>query len=666
MCGIAGRLVLSGPARVTEASIRAMIDALRHRGPEGSGLHVEAGLGLGHARLSIIDVDGGAQPIANEDGSIWAVCNGEVFNYVELRQDLVRRGHRFTTASDSEVLVHLYEERGAQCVEPLIGDFAFAIWDGRARRLLLARDRLGVRPLFISSAVPGELLFASEIKALLTEPRLPRTLDLLALDQVFTYWSPLPGRTMFEGIAELPPGHVLIAEQGRTTLKRYWSLSFAPDASGLRSDANYREELQALLLDATRLRLRADVPVGAYLSGGLDSSTITALARRSSNEAIETFSVAFADAAYDEREYQTLMATALGTRHHVLEVTDGDIADAFPDVVWHAESALLRTAPAPLFLLSRFVQESGLKAVLTGEGADEFLGGYDIFREAKIRRFWARRPDSRLRPRLFERVNGFVEHLQATPGAYRRVFYGQGLAEVENPAYSHLVRWRATARLKRFFSADVRDAVASADHTHALHAVLSGIENVQDGLARAQQVEAAIFLPQCLLASQGDRVAMAHAVEGRFPFLDHRVVEFCNRLPSRLKLNGLTEKFLLKQVAADLVPQAIRRRPKQPYRAPITATFLGREGGHSPAYVEELLSPTSLKRTGYFNPSAVESLLAKGRRRGGLSEFESMALCGIISVQLLHQLFLVTPESSARRGRAYAERPTPHELAVAV
>lgn len=640
MCGIAGKLDLRGPSYVSEASLRRMLSTIGHRGPEGTGFYMDAGLGLAHARLSIVDIDGGRQPIANEDGTVWVVCNGEIFNYPELRAELIARGHRFRTGSDCEVIVHLYEERGAGCVEPLVGDFAFAVWDSRARRLLLARDRVGVRPLFISTAVSGELLFASEIKALLAEPRLPRALDLRALDQVFTYWSPLPGRTMFEGVSELPPGHVLVAERGRISVERYWSLAFEPDAPGLRSADEYAAELRDLLIDATRLRLRADVPVGAYLSGGLDSSLITALVRTYTANSMETFSVAFADAAYDERRYQEVMAKALGTQHRVLEVTSTDIGAAFPDVIWHTEAALLRTSPVPLFLLSRFVHQHGLKAVLTGEGADEFLGGYNIFKEAKIRRFWARRPESRLRPQLLERLYGYVADLHSTPAAYMRMHFGQGLTEIDDPAYSHLVRWRSTARLKRFFSDDVRTSLIGVDHTTELNTALHGIDAVQDTVTRAQHVEAAIFLPQYLLSSQGDRVAMAHAVEGRFPFLDHRVIEYCNRLPVGLKLHGLTEKYLLKRAGADLIPETIRDRPKQPYRAPIAASFLGTEGDRAPDYMEELLSPATLQESGYFNPAAVTGLLNKGRHNGRLSESESMALTGVVSVQLLHRLFV--------------------------
>jgi asparagine synthase (glutamine-hydrolysing) len=635
VCGIAGIVAVDGSAAPAEENLRRMLSMVRHRGPDGAGFYLDRSAALGHARLAIVDPLGGLQPIANEDGTIWVACNGEVFNHRELRRDLIARGHRFRTGSDTEVIVHLYEERGPECVLPLNGDFAFAVWDAPRRRLLLARDRIGVRPLYFTAA-GGRLLFASEVKALLAHPGMQPALDLRALRQTFTYWSPLPGRSMFQGIDELPPGHLLTLDGGRVSTRRYWRLRFRPDAPGAAGEAVYADRLRDLLADATRLRLRADVPVGAYLSGGLDSAAITALAAAHAGAPLRTFSVAFADRAYDERPHQEAVARALGVEHRTIEVTERDIGAAFPAVVWHAETALLRSAPVPMFLLSRCVRAHGLRVVLTGEGADEFLGGYDIFKEAKIRRFWARQPASRLRPRLLRRLYDDVHGLSATPPAFLAAYFGQGLAEVEHPAYSHLVRWRSTARLQRFFSPDVRHVLAGGDDGDELAAALAGIEEVSDPLLRAQHVEAAIFLPQYLLSSQGDRVALAHAVEGRFPFLDHRVVEFCNRLPPKLKLRGLAEKPLLRRAVAGLVPAVIAARPKRPYRAPITRAFLGT---HAPAYVREALAPPAVAEAGYFDPVAVARLVEKGRRAGRLSEPEAMALCGILSVQLLHDLF---------------------------
>jgi asparagine synthase (glutamine-hydrolysing) len=293
------------------------------------------------------------------------------------------------------------------------------------------------------------------------------------------------------------------------------------------------------------------------------------------------------------------------------------------------------------------VREQGLKVVLTGEGADEFLAGYNIFKEAKVRRFWARRPDSRYRPLLLRRLYGYVSGLNETPLPYLRAHFGDGLTEVDDPAYSQLVRWRATARLKRFFAPETQAALAGVDHGERLRSALVGIESATDPVARGQHVEAAIFLPQYLLSTQGDRVAMAHAVEGRFPFLDHRLVEFCNRLPSGLKLHGLEEKYLLKRAVGDLLPPVIRERPKQPYRAPIASAFLGTD---APEWVAEMLAPSALRASGYFNPAAVAGLAEKGCRTGHLSEQESMALAAVLSTQLLHALFVTGFDARVRRG----------------
>jgi len=617
-----------------------MLSSLRHRGPDQFGLYADAWAVLGSARLSIIDVSGGRQPIANEEQTLWIVFNGEVFNYVELRQDLEQRGHRFATHTDTEVILHLYEELGSECLARLNGQFALAIWDTRRRVLFLARDRLGVRPLFYLRH-GGVLYFGSEIKALFNAAAVTPELDAAALSEVFTFWSPLPGRTAFSGVAELPAGHYLTARDGELALRRYWQLDFseAPAAGPEHAEqdlAGLAEEFAHLLVDATRLRLRADVPVGAYLSGGLDSSTLAAIVRRHTTNHLRTFSIAFTDAPFDEREPQRRMAEFLGTEHTVIEAAHADIARVFPDVIWHTEVPTLRTAPAPMFLLSRCVRDAGFKVVLTGEGADEFLAGYDIFKEATLRSFWARRPASRWRPLLVQRL--YPEVFSAAPPglAFLRAFFGERLTEVSAPDYSHALRWRNTRRTWRFLSEDVRRAAGPP-----LEEVLAGL--LPEGfpawstLARAQFLEAAIFLPQYLLSSQGDRVAMAHSVEGRFPFLDPRVVEFCNRLPATVKLRGLHDKRLLRQVARRWLPAEICTRRKQPYRAPIHRSFFHTR---APEYVRELLAESALRRTGLFKPEVVAPLVAKLEHGGVIGETDDMALAGILSTQLLHARFV--------------------------
>jgi len=619
-----------------------MLGAIRHRGPDQFGVYLFEGadrcVGLGNARLSIIDLGGGQQPISNEDGTRWIVFNGEIFNYLELREELQKQGHRFATDSDTEVIVHLYEQYGPACVEHLNGQFALAIWDERTEELFLARDRCGIRPLFVAEC-DGMLVFGSEIKTLLAHPRITAELDPVALEEIFTYWSPLAPRTAFRGIRTLPPGHWLLAgRDGHIRIERYWGPAFPiagteTDLSG--EDA--RRQLRDLLVDATRLRLRADVPVGAYLSGGLDSSTITALIHRYTDSRLETFSIAFTDPAFDESDFQRQMADHLGTRHHLITCSHADIGRVFPDVIRHTETPITRTSPAPLFLLSELVRRHDFKVVLTGEGADEFLAGYNIFKEAKVRRFWARQPQSRWRPALLEKLYPYVGDLPGGGGGFLRKFFGQGLENTAGACYSHEIRWRNTGRTRRLFSRALHAEVERRGR-EPVEAALPEDFGRFSPLAQAQYLEATIFLPEYLLCSQGDRMAMAHSVEGRFPFLDHRVIEFCNRLPPRLKLCGLNEKWLLKEAVRDLLPDSVWNRPKRPYRAPIHASFFPE--GKPLDWVAELLSPDVVVAAGYFDPQATAMLRKKVERFGTLSETDDMALAGVLSTQLVHQQFV--------------------------
>ncbi|HOX57017.1 MAG TPA: asparagine synthase (glutamine-hydrolyzing) [Candidatus Paceibacterota bacterium] len=639
MCGIAGIVDFDNEGIVAESEMRRMLATLRNRGPDQFGIYLDRGVALGNSRLSIIDLASGQQPISNEDGSMWIVFNGEIFNYVELRPELEALGHRFSTDSDTEVLLHMYEQFGPRCLERLNGQFAFAVWDNRTKTLFLARDRLGVRPLFY--AVRGQrLVFGSAIKTLLTQPRVSAEIDTAVLDQVFTFWAPLSPHTIFRHIQEIPPGHFLVARHGEINVKPYWQLDF-PDAKsmqprGASGAEQHLEELSTLLVDAIRIRLRADVPVGAYLSGGLDSSLIAALVRNSTANRLSTFSIAFSDAQYDESAHQTRMARFLGTEHQVACVTHGDIGRVFPEVVWNAEAPLMRTAPAPMFLLSKLVRDSGFKVVLTGEGADEFLAGYDIFKEAKVRRFWARQPDSIRRPMLLRRLYPDIAGLSGSSASLLSAFFREGLTRLDNPEYSHAVRWRNNQRTRRFFTDDVLHSAAPRNGRF-LAAELPGRFGAWDDLARAQHLEISIFLSQYLLSSQGDRMAMANSVEGRFPFLDCRVVEFCNRLPANLKLRALTEKYLLRKLGARWLPEEVWGRRKRPYRAPIHRSFFGQPNLD---YVEELLSPAELRRSGLFRPAAVAQLVRKIQEGKPLGETDDMALVGIISTQLLHHQFV--------------------------
>ncbi|MBN1908298.1 MAG: asparagine synthase (glutamine-hydrolyzing) [Pirellulales bacterium] len=636
MCGIAG-LVHLDSAAAQPREVRRMLRVVGYRGPDASGVMVDGPAALGHVRLSILDLAGGRQPMHSRDKTLWLTFNGEIFNYVELRETLQQKGHRFATRSDTEVIIHAYEEYGDACVDHFNGQWAFAIWDMRRRRLFVSRDRLGIRPLFYTTA-GGKFLFASEVKSLLTDPDVPRRFDPIGLDQTFTLWSTVAPRTVFDGIAELPPGCNLALEDGKVRTWRYWDMNYEIDDSD-RSVDDWAEELLDLLTDAARLRLRSDVPVGAYLSGGLDSTVNTALIQRTSDAPLRTFSITFDDAEFDESPYQRAAVDALGTEHQAIRCSTRDIGRVFPEVIWHSERPLLRTAPAPLYLLSELVHDSGYKVVLTGEGADEMLGGYDLFKEAKIRRFWAAQPESTFRWRLLEKLYPYMPKMQANSAAYQRAFFHIRPEDLDSPFFSHLPRWETTGRMKRLCSEAFESAVDGHDVLDDCRALLPGRFDRWRPFCQAQYLETVILLPGYLLASQGDRMAMAHSVEGRFPFLDHRVAELAGRVPPKLKMRGLTEKYLLKRACRDIVPEEVLNRTKQPYRAPDAKCFFDGEAA-APDYVDELLSPERLAREGLFRPEAVQRLVQKARSGKLIGASDNMALVGILSTQILAAKFL--------------------------
>ncbi len=635
MCGIAG--VLKRDTAADRGVLQRMIATLAHRGPDDSGVFAEANVGLAHARLSIIDLAGGHQPMSVENGSIWITFNGEIFNYIELREELEKQGHRFTTRSDTEVILRLYLEKGEDCVHGMNGQWAFAIWDAREQKLFLSRDRFGVRPLFYT-VVGGDFLFASEIKALFACPGVQRELDFEGLDQIFTFWVTLPPRTAFQSVSQLQPGHSLTVKRGEISIREYWKPEYlAVTERPTNSSGQQAEELLSIMEDSARIRLRSDVPVGAYLSGGIDSTFTTALICRFAQDRLRTFSVGFEDAEFDESLYQQEASTFLHTQHTEVRCSSEDIGRIFPDVIWHTEQPVLRTAPAPLYLLSKLVRDSGFKVVLTGEGSDEILGGYDIFKEAKIRRFWARRPDSHLRPLLLRRLYPYMENIQQQPEAYLRSFFHVRDEELASPFFSHLPRWELTAKLKLFFSDAVKADLVGYDGLAEMAKSLPGRYRRWPEFCQAQYLETTQLLPGYILSSQGDRMAMAHSVEGRYPFLDHRVSEFAAKLHPSVKMRVLNEKYLLKRAARGKVPASILERSKQPYRAPDGKSFFGK---HSPEYVEALLSPDALNNSGVFQPGPVGKLVSKFKSGRATSTKDNMALVGILSTQLLAHKFL--------------------------
>lgn len=637
---------------VSAELLERMAGAIRHRGPDGFGLQADERIGLTNVRLSVIDLERGAQPMTNEDGSVFIVYNGEIFNHLALRGELEARGHVFRTRSDTEVLVHAYEQWGERMLERLNGQFAFAIYDRRAGSLFLARDRFGILPLYYAER-DGDLYFGSEVKALLATGEVERALDPEGLDEVFTFWAARAPRTPFRGIRALEPGCCLRWQDGRLKVRRYYAFDCSEAAA---EPADAVDALDELLRSAVRLRLQADVPVGGYLSGGIDSSIVCALAAVGSAHALRTFSVTFDDPTLDESGYQQAVAADVRSRHAVQRIGRGDIARVFPDVIRHTETPLVRTAPAPLYLLSRVVREHGIKVVLTGEGSDEVFLGYDLFKEAVVRLLCWRRPESRWPPRLLDGLYPGIAPAAGRGDFWRGYFMSAG--SPDDPLFSHLPRFQLTARIKDFYSAEFRAGLGSFDPLAELRARLPAGFTNWSPLTRAAYLEMTTLLSSYLLSSQGDRMAMAHGIEARVPYLDHRLVEFAAALPARSKLRGLREKDILRRWgdSTGLVPPAVTRRRKQPYRAPDVPAFFD---GRPPEYVEALLDPASLSRTGIFNPQAVAGLVR--RCRGGLAAGfrESQALVAIVSTELWHREFLSAPVrarlTTSRVPRAAAE-----------
>ena len=636
MCGIAGIFAYHGGKIPLRTELEHMVAALRHRGPDGSGFHLDETVGLGHARLSIIDIAGGAQPIHNEDSTVWVVFNGEIFNFVELRAFLAGQGHCFYTHSDTEVLVHLYEHYGSEFVQHLNGQFAIALWDQNKKKLILCRDRAGILPLFYAEQ-NGRLLFASEIKALLPVLESTPALNPVALDQVMTFWSTLGDTTMFDGVSQVLPGEMLVIRDNKIHKRSYWDWGYPTDDDYHQTSVEQQaDELRALLSDATRIRLRADVPVGAYLSGGLDSSVLASLIR-ANGITPETYSIRFSDVQLDEGVHQQRMVEHLGVQHHQVQCTEANIGQEFPRAIWHTESPILRTAPVPMMLLSGMVHERGAKVVLTGEGADEVLGGYDIFKEAKLRRFWARNPKSQWRPLLLKRLYPYLEFNPARAQSYSEAFFGTGLDQPNATFFAHLPRWNNTAQSKQFYSAEFK-ARLNADAVALLERSLPRDFVQWHAFNRSQYIEAKVLMANYLLWSQGDRMLMANSVEGRFPFLDHRVIEFASRIHPNLKMKVLNEKFLLKQAFKKELPASIIARNKQPYRAPDIPAFFN--NGVALEYVDALLGDDTVKRYGYFDVQKTGFLMKKIRAGRAIGFKDNMAFVAILSTQMWHYLFV--------------------------
>jgi len=638
MCGIAG--IFNYPLNSEssyEHHMKRMLSVINHRGPDESGIYLGEKIGLGSVRLSIVDLSTGQQPLSDESGNYWIVYNGEVFNYPELRLDLEKKGVKFRTSCDTEVVVQMYAMYGASCLKYFNGQFAFCIWDKKKQELFLARDRVGIRPLFYWSENQS-FAFCSEIKGIFTLDKVKKELDNESLAQVFTFWTTITPSTPFKGIYELPPGHHMLVKDGNVHVERYWQMEFPSSCDSNSNNFSKKvDEFEDLLKDAVRIRLRADVPVGAYLSGGLDSSVTTALIHEIDPEVLNTFSIGFKEKAFDETAYQLECARYFNTNHSAFECTSNDIADQFENTIWHTEFPVLRTSPTPMFLLSQKVRESNIKVVITGEGADEMLAGYNIFKEAKIRRFWANEPNSSCRPKLLSKLYPYLPMMKESNNTALKMFFGFKLTETDDPLYSHLLRWHNTSRIRTYFSKDFTSTLNDYNPLDKVYSALPEDFINWSDLAQSQYLESTIFMSGYLLSSQGDRMGMGNSVEGRYPFLDYRLIEFSAKLPDRFKLNCLNEKFLLKKMSQGKIPESITKRSKQAYRAPIASSFFSTG---APDYISEILSENSIKEFGIFDPEKVQSLISKIKNKINLSEIDQMAIAGILSTQILYKLYI--------------------------
>lgn len=603
MCGIAGAVWNDARKAVEPATLQRMIDVLRHRGPDDEGMYVadiasQIGVALGHRRLSIIGVATGKQPLANEDDSVWVVFNGEIYNFLELRKELEAAGHRFRTQSDTEVLVHLYEEHGADMLPRLNGMFAIAIWDARRRQLLLARDRLGKKPL-VYRHEPGRLMFASELKSLLQVPGVPREVDPQALDEYLTYqYVPHP-RTIFRGIAKLSPGCYAVWRDDRLDVRPYWQPDF--NAEDNRSGQDYARELRELMTSSVAMRLQSEVPLGAFLSGGIDSTIIVGLMSQLAAEPVRTFSIGFPVAEFDETSYARIAAERFGTIHEEFQVRP-DAMEVLPRLVWHYDEPFADSSALPTWYVSQLTRQR-VTVALTGDGGDELFIGYPRYMAV-----WLAQGFDRL-PHLLQRILA-GRYWQRLPSGVRqksRLRQWKRFVEMLNlPPARRYLEWIGIFN-------QVRRAALCSDEFTASLPDSDPLEFLTAALARANRrppatafslADLVTYLP-CDLMTKVDIASMAHSLECRQPFLDYRVVELAARMPQRLKFRFGRGKRILRSVFGDLLPEAILRRPKMGFGVPLDHWFRHELKDFTS---DVLLDRKTLER-GYFRPESVARLL---------------------------------------------------------
>jgi asparagine synthase (glutamine-hydrolysing) len=626
MCGICGKLNFEKGASVDPSLIRAMMDTIRHRGPDDEGLHVASRVGLGFRRLSIIDLSSGHQPISNEDDSIWIVFNGEIYNYRELRSFLVSKGHVFKTQTDTEVIVHLYEELGPQCLEKLRGMFAFAIWDENAKSLFLARDRVGIKPLYYA-LTDKTIVFASEIKAILADPAIRRNLAPEIIDRFLTFLY-VPGEeTLLKGISKLAPGHYLLAKDGKTEIRQYWDLRFQKPAERL-SLKDAENELSNLLAESVELHMIADVPVGVLLSGGVDSTAVLSCAAERTDKEISSFTVGFSDSSFaDERPYAKLAAEAFGTKHYDMTITAGDFAAFLPQYVWHMEEPVCEPPAVALYYVSKLARNY-VKVLLSGEGGDEAFAGYDNYRNIiwleRLKQIW---PGANGAASWgISRLNSWVHSAKVakyTP-LVNAIFPDYYYSRTSTP-----YRYSGNG-IGELYSADF---LKSIDREYTIEPVRRLFSTVKDQgiLDQMLYIDTKTWLPDDLLV-KADKMTMANSLELRVPLLDHRLLEFAASLPPEYKLNGFTLKYIWKKALSKRVPSSILKRKKAGF--PVPYEFWLRNNLKD--QVRDILTDRKTNERGYFRKAAVEKLINANSDFGTYSK----EIFSLVALELWHRMFL--------------------------
>jgi len=601
VCGIVGIHSVREPRAIDRNLLTAMSNSITHRGPNSDGFHLEDGrVGLGMRRLSIIDVEGGTQPIANEDETVWIVFNGEIYNYRELRSELEAKGHRFRTRSDTETIVHAYEEFGDDCVSKLRGMFAFAIWDTRRQRLLLARDRVGVKQLFYT-LIDGQLVWGSEIKALLEHPGLERRLRPAALNHFLTYsYVPEP-MTMFEGIDELRAGHLLVAERGEIHLRRYWQLGYEVDRSLDIEDA--AEGLRAELDEAVRIRLISDVPLGGFLSGGVDSGAIVALMAQHSDAPVNTFSIGYASggSAYDERVYARELAQRYATHHREFEMQP-DLVSIMPRIVHAFDQPSADSTAIPTWYLSEMTRKY-VTVALSGVGGDEVAAGYERYRGALFAERFSRVPGWLRRGVMAPLVNALPDPRSGHQWVQRAKRFVRTLEFPFDDRYFEIISLHNAELRRQLLTPEVCEQIDVDEPRSHFHSIVDEVRDAAP-LNRALYADLKLFVPGNLLTLT-DRISMAHSLEVRVPFLDHQLLEFAARIPPEFKLRGAERKHILKRAVADLLPAGFLRRRKMGFSAPLAVWFRG----ELRPFVEDTLSPQAIGSAGVFELKAIRRLL---------------------------------------------------------